>query len=846
MRCVPFSPLRRGLTTATAIALLAAPGVTGLASAADTVGTAAVAPHWSSLGEPGVGGRVEALTVSPWDGRTMLVGGDMLGVGVSDDRGAHWTGSTGLPSYEINSFTWHPTRRGEVWAGTMSGPVVSLDSGHTWTSRRVGLPATSWGSYTAPVQKVLVDPADVSHLLAAGGSARGWGSPGSPAWGALWESHDDGQTWASRGGVAPDVSAANVTDIAFTGLPGQLLAVVAGHGLYRSDDLGTTWSSVGATVAPLGVDAVAVDPRNPARWLVGADHGTAGPASAGGIWVTADAGRSFTETSAGLPRHDDTSPARSSYAAIAISPSAPDTVFVSDRGWWFAGIDRSTDGGRTWSRVLASGSLALPYTSGLAANAIAIDPHNPASVMAGGEESLLQSTDGGDRWADASSETAGPGSRGRGYGGLCSYAVRFDPVHPARMLIAGMDGGNGTMSTDGGTSWSRPLRSWDSWGGAYDAAFGPDDTAYVLLGQSGAFNGLAHSTDGGVNWQVTVGNGLPPRGSRGSQDPASVVAPDAHTVLATVFGSLFRSPDGGSSWETVLQGTGASGLAVTPGGVLVVTSDGVRRSTDGGLTWQPIAASPAARGGFSRLSVGADGRVWLASWQGSADGVWRMDSGGWARVDATPSAEVAVDPTDPAHLVVVSSDHPFHDVSRGGVRESHDGGASWSDLNGDLPMLRVATVAFDPATRGRVVIGTFGGGFLQAILATTVDPAAVVAPPTADLPAVAAPTAVAPPVAAAPVVAPTAVGLLAAPAPPAFAAPAAPTAAAAPSPAEAAPTSAPTAAPSSTPRPTPPRVKRKPRSRSHTLPVTHRAKPKVTRGRVQVRQRAGALRRSPT
>jgi hypothetical protein len=135
--------------------------------------------HWQPLLEPGCGGAITALAISPHDGRRILVGGDMLGIGLSEDRGEHWQSSFALPSYEIADFTFHPSDPQVIWVGTMSGPCVSTDGGHHWTWKRAGMAAVSWSSYSAPIQKILFDPA---LLASSPGLRRKPAAVAQPGW----------------------------------------------------------------------------------------------------------------------------------------------------------------------------------------------------------------------------------------------------------------------------------------------------------------------------------------------------------------------------------------------------------------------------------------------------------------------------------------------------------------------------------------------------------------------------------------------------------------------------------------------------------------------------------------
>ena len=99
--------------------------------------------HWETLNEPGCGGWITSFIVSPHDSKRCLMGGDMLGIGWSDDRGDSWHPAFGLPSWEICHFSWHPTDPNVVWVGTFSGPCRSPDGGKTGTVKRNGFPPVS-------------------------------------------------------------------------------------------------------------------------------------------------------------------------------------------------------------------------------------------------------------------------------------------------------------------------------------------------------------------------------------------------------------------------------------------------------------------------------------------------------------------------------------------------------------------------------------------------------------------------------------------------------------------------------------------------------------------------------
>ncbi|MDO4425657.1 MAG: hypothetical protein Q4D17_07850, partial [Planctomycetia bacterium] len=122
--------------------------------------------RWEPVREPGCGGWITSVQVSPFDGRHILVGGDLLSIGLSRNRGESWEPVFGFLSTEIGDTTFHPEKPNVVWAGTMSGPYRSEDGGKTWTEKRGGeFPPIAKYSYSAPVEKVLFDPNDPERLI---------------------------------------------------------------------------------------------------------------------------------------------------------------------------------------------------------------------------------------------------------------------------------------------------------------------------------------------------------------------------------------------------------------------------------------------------------------------------------------------------------------------------------------------------------------------------------------------------------------------------------------------------------------------------------------------------------
>jgi photosystem II stability/assembly factor-like uncharacterized protein len=141
------------------------------------------------------------------------------------------------------------------------------------------------------------------------------------------------------------------------------------------------------------------------------------------------------------------------------------------------GVEKSTDGGGSWSVVL---SRAPSYPLWLA---VAPATGGPSAVYAGGDwRGILESSDGGATWARANS-------------GLIITSIDSLAIDPqnGQTLYVGLNGAGLFKTTDGAASWS-PTPSLEAF---YAVAVDPrnDGTVYAWDG-----NGVRKSVDGGQSW----------------------------------------------------------------------------------------------------------------------------------------------------------------------------------------------------------------------------------------------------------------------------------------------------------------------------------------------------------
>src|SRR5688572_19292516 len=133
--------------------------------------------------------------------------------------------------------------------------------------------------------------------------------------------------------------------------------------------------------------------------------------------------------------------------------------------------------------------------------------------------------------------------------------------------------------------------------------------------------GVIKTTDGGLNWTQVFNRNM--SGLFGVQmlkfDPL-----DGDIVYACTTDGLYRTQNGGATWNKILSKIYVSDIAIHPAntnqlvvavGNLQNTDKGIYRSTDGGTTWTKITAGlPSSFAGFIRLdNVSAAANMIVAS-----------------------------------------------------------------------------------------------------------------------------------------------------------------------------------------------------------------------------------------
>jgi photosystem II stability/assembly factor-like uncharacterized protein len=677
--------------------------------------------NWQPLHEPGNGGWTVNMAVSPFDHNRILQAGDNTGANVSLDGGNTWQACQGLQSYENGQFTFSPwdTTGKTVWLATLGGPYKSTDGGLNWRLVRNGMDPPDYVFPKDPIEKILFDPNHQNHLLAFGGSARmAWPNG---AMGAVWESTDGGNSWLKKTTLGGG-SGYGILDATYAG--STLYAVYDSQGIFKSTDNGATWSTVNTGLPQLHVSSIAADPTHPqvlyCSIFSGQRTGTDMP---GGIYKTTNGGGNWQAITNGLATYTYTG--GPGYDVVAVSPSNPNILYTDDTGNGETGTYKSTNGGASW--------VSLPPPSNfyveMGDHTIAIDPRDSNHVFEGGMQCIDRTTDG-THFSDIGTVASGSGWKGTGNAGLWTLGINFNPYNPSQVILSAHDGGYQLQSTDGMKSWNTligPSFSNDVWGGT-QATFSQSGTIYATVGQfgGGGTPGILKSTDKGVTWHF-VTNPSPP----GSEPDYIYCQPsNANSVWVDDGHHVYHSTNGGSSWTQVTatdDGYGRLAADPTaPSTLYVAGLTGVWMTTDGThFSRMTGTNSPSYHVQQVIVDPTNHNRLYATEWnpeQGVPGGLFRYANGTWIAMplpagipDPLTVSTVAVDPTNGQRIVIGTSDWDARDIIEAtGVWLSEDGGASWTQQNKGLGMLRVQLLMFNPNRAGELLLGTDGQGFYKA------------------------------------------------------------------------------------------------------------------------------------
>ena len=478
-----------------------------------------------------------------------------------------------------------------------------------------------------------------------------------------------------------------------TGVPGQPAIYymgTAGGGAWKTTDGGMVWKPIFDKQNVASIGAIAVAPSNPNLVYIGTgDVSNVGGAvnQGNGMWKSTDAGETWQHIGLEDSRH---------IAAIWVDSKNPDIVFAAALGHTFApnperGIFKTTDGGKTWRKVLyiddKTGAVDVAFAPDNPQIGFAtmwyhyVNPDTPfAGLLGTGGAGVYKTSDGGETWQQLT-------------------IPQFAKAHLGRMGVVVAPGGQ---------------------------------RVYLIVSERKE-GGLYRSDDGGASWKKITedaritGNGY---FSRVFLDPHN---PDIVYVAQT---SLYRSSDGGVTFESYKGAPGgddnhALWIDPTNSDYMIMGSDqGATISMDGGKSWTSWYNQPTGQiyhvstdnrfpywvygtqqdsGSVATLSRGDYGAITFLDWDpigayefgyiipspldpnivyagGEARGLWRVDRTNRQVKVISPNVSRDGDYRTAVNPPLVFSPQNPHILYEGTqfLMETSDEGKTWKAISPDL------------------------------------------------------------------------------------------------------------------------------------------------------------------
>lgn len=417
--------------------------------------------RWHNVGPANFMGRVSDVAGIPGPSKTIFVAAAAGGIWKTANNGQTWR-----PVFDdkrvisMGMLAIAPSDTMQVWAGTGepnsrntiepgAGIYKSSDGGLTWTM--MGLEKTQH------IGRIVVNPSDPNTVYVA-------------ALGAAWKANPE-------------------------------------RGLFKTTDGGRSWQLVKFISDRAGFVDVALDPRNAAtvyaasweRLRTPYSLKSGGPGSA--LWKSTDAGATWSEIKGGgFPE------GTKGRIAIAVAPSNGDVVYASveaaapekngayvpNRAPAGNGLYRSSDAGRTWTRMNAANTRPFYYSQ------VRVDPRNADRVYFSSTP-LLVSDDGGKTARQAAQQVH-----------TDDHALWIDPSDPERWVLG--DDGGVAITFDRGGNFVQPqnLPIAQFYEVSYDFA-----VPYNICGgaqDNGAWCGPSRRRNGAVNgaywYTISGGDGF--------------------------------------------------------------------------------------------------------------------------------------------------------------------------------------------------------------------------------------------------------------------------------------------------------------------------------------------------
>lgn len=745
-----------------------------------------------------VSGRVTAIAADPSNQNTFYIGAAGGGVWKTTDGGQTYTsltdnisafrdlsiGAIAVDQKNPNTIyvgTGEPNNNGDAKYGV--GVYKTTDGGQTWTLYTGDSPdgATQGAFALQAVSKIVIDPtnSNILYLTTAYANSGIGGTFG------VYKSTDGGQTWTNTTANAGLTSTTNYSDLVLDPTDSTANTLYAAVGsFYGGDEYGNA-----------GNNGVYKTTNGGATWAL-----------AGNFPQNGNIGR----IALGIAPTTPGTPANGSTLYASVTNPADQSLYnlykSTNSGIRWAALPKSTDG---------TGNTGVPNyigSQGFYNDTVVVDPVNPNILFAGGQVNyaafndpngpygkligIVGSRDGGATWTDYSVGVGGSGPH------TDHHALAFDA---AGRLLNGNDGGvwrlenaltnpNPTIATDANGAGSNiqwtdvngnlntiqftgialhPTDPNIAYGGAQDngtSKFTGSTAWNQIIGGDGGFTrvdqtnpqtvyqeftgiSLDRSDDGGITfYQKTTGihttDNFPHDAgdpSNPTKDPSNFYVPyvldpvnQSRVILGTdhVYESLNKADlftaigtPGVAGFNPVIgttdtgdpEGNTVNAVAVNGSTVYAATSYNIYVTHNDGTSWldvTPPTLTPNINGAYRDLYVNPNDPNDIYTVRGVFSGrghIFRSTDGGatWSNINGNlpnqPYSAIKLDKA--AGVLYVGGDD--------GVYASSDFGQTWGRYAASLPAVQVVDLVINKALNV-VAAGTHGRGLWEAPLTSNV------------------------------------------------------------------------------------------------------------------------------
>ncbi len=574
--------------------------------------------------------------------------------------------------------------------------------------------------------------------------------------GGVWKSDDLGQTWqvvfdraaaTSTGALAVAPSNPDIVWIG-TGESNIFRSSYTGVGVYKTTDNARTWQHMGLTDTGT-IGRIVIHPTNPDIVYVASAGHEWTENEMRGVFKTTDGGTTW-QTSLSISR-------RTGVNDIAMDPSDPNTLYAAawerqrrhwndprpEAGFDEGGIFKTTDAGRTWTRL----TNGLPPAQALGRIGLAVAASKPNVVYAfidnyevdrdapagarnpagrGGPNGVIKgnevyrSDDKGGSWRLQSAESEATRTFMKTMSGTYAWVfgnIRVDPTDPDRIVVLGL---SVSLSTDGGKTFGPIVPPAARAGGAGAGGAGagrggrgpggdnhafwidPKDTNFMLSGND---SGFRVTTDGGLTWNHAL---LP---TSTWFDITYDMDTPFHVVGSVQDHGSYRMPVDLSHGRTELPPVTAESApggeycehAVDPRNPNIIYATSLTR------TDLSIVAAPRGRGAGGAGGRGAAGAQPPAGPQRSTN-IRPTVGPDEDPLRAQVLAPVLLSPFDP-DTVYYGAQYLFRSRDRGDHWEKLTGDLSANDTaqRGDIPYQVIVSISESPKKPGVIYAGTDDG-----------------------------------------------------------------------------------------------------------------------------------------